>query len=122
MVNKNLTWEKALSYNVGVDVNFLNHWDAKLDYWYRNSYDILGNRQNTLPTTFSLSMPAENYGKIHAQGFDFEIGYNGASKDFTYFGRLTASYGWNKVKVKDYAENAQFVDIPVGKSTSYITY
>lgn len=121
VVNKNLTWEKALSYNVGVDVNFLNHWDAKLDYWYRNSYDILGNRQNTLPTTFSLSMPAENYGKIHAQGFDFEIGYNGASKDFTYFGRLTASYGWNKVKVKDYAENAQFVDIPVGKSTSYIT-
>lgn len=121
VVNKNLTWEKALSYNFGVDVNFLNHWDAKLDYWYRNSYDILGNRQNTLPTSFSLSMPAENYGKIHAQGFDFEIGYNGASKDFTYYGRLTASYGWNKVKVKDYAENAQYVDIPVGKSTSYIT-
>ena len=66
-------------------------------------------------------MPAENYGKIHAQGVDFEIGYNGASKDFTYYGRLTASYGWNKVKVKDYAENAQYVDIPVGKSTSYIT-
>lgn len=121
VVNKNLTWEKALSYNFGVDVNFLNHWDAKVDYWYRNSYDILGNRQNTLPTSFSLSMPAENYGKIHAQGVDFEIGYNGASKDFTYYGRLTASYGWNKVKVKDYAENAQYVDIPVGKSTSYIT-
>ena len=120
VVNKNLTWEKALSYNFGVDVNFLNHWEAKVDYWYRNSYDILGNRQNTLPTTFSLSMPAENYGKIHAQGVDFELGYSGASHDFTYFGRLTASYGWNKVKVKDYAENAQFVDIPVGKATNYI--
>ncbi len=121
VVNKNLTWEKALSYNFGADINFLNNWNASVDYWYRNSYDILGNRQNTLPTTFSLSMPAENYGKIHAQGIDFSLGYNGSSGDFTYFGRLTASYGWNKVVKKDYAENAQFVDIPVGKSTSYIT-
>ena len=121
VVNKNLTWEKALSYNFGVDVNFLNHWNASVDYWYRNSYDILGNRQNTLPTTFSLSMPAENYGKIHAQGVDLEVGYNGASHDFTYFGRLTASYGWNKVIRRDYAENAQYVDIPVGKSMNYIT-
>ena len=42
VVNPNLTWEKALSYNVGADVNFLNHWTVSADYWYRNSYDILG--------------------------------------------------------------------------------
>lgn len=31
------------------------------------------------------------------------------------------SYGWNEVIKKDYAENARDIDIPVGKSTSYIT-
>lgn len=120
IVNSNLTWEKALSYDVGLDMNFFDHWNLTFDYWYRNSYDILGNRQNTLPTTFSQSMPAENYGEIHAQGIDFTLGYRGQSKDFTWFGNLTMSYGWNKTIKQDYAENAQWIDIPVGKSRSYI--
>ena len=121
VVNPNLTWEKALSYNVGADVNFLNHWTVSADYWYRNSYDILGSRQNTLPNSFSLTMPAENYGEIHAQGFDLELGYHGNNKDFSYYGNLTMSYGWNKTIKQDYAENARWIDIPVGKSRSYIT-
>ena len=121
VVNPNLTWEKALSYNVGADVNFLNHWTVSADYWYRNSYDILGSRQNTLPNSFSLTMPAENYGEIHAQGFDLQLGYHGNNKDFPYYGNLTMSYGWNKTIKQDYAENARWIDIPVGKSRSYIT-
>ena len=121
IVNPNLTWEKTLTYDVGVDMNFLDHWNMSFDYWYSNTYDILGNRQTTLPTTFSQSMPAENYGEIHAQGVDFQLGYRGQSKDFTWFGNLTMSYGWNEVIKKDYAENARDIDIPVGKSTSYIT-
>lgn len=121
VVNPNLTWEKALSYNVGADVNFLNHWTVSADYWYRNSYDILGSRQITLPNSFSLTMPAENYGEIHAQGFDLQLGYHGNNKDFSYYGNLTMSYGWNKTIKQDYAENARWIDIPVGKSRSYIT-
>lgn len=121
VVNPNQTWEKALSYNVGADVNFLNHWTVSADYWYRNSYDILGSRQNTLPNSFSLTMPAENYGEIHAQGFDLQLGYHGNNKDFSYYGNLTMSYGWNKTIKQDYAENARWIDIPVGKSRSYIT-
>lgn len=120
VVNPNLTWEKALSYNIGADVNFLNKWNLTADYWFRNSYDILGSRQNTLPSTFSLSMPAENYGQIHAQGFDLQLGYRNGNGNLNYFANLTASYGWNEVIKQDYAENAQWIDIPVGKSRSQI--
>lgn len=120
VVNPKLTWEKAISYNIGTDINFLDNWTFSGDYWYRNSYDILGNRQNTLPSTFSLSMPAENYGEIHAMGIDLQLGYRKNVGKFNYFANLTMSYGWNKVINKDYAENAQWIDIPVGKSTSYI--
>lgn len=120
VVNPNLTWEKALSYDVGVDMNFLDHWNVSADYWFRKSYDILDNRQAVLPSTFSLTMPAENYGKMNAQGMDFELGYRGQSKDFSYHGNLTMSYGWNEIIEKDYAENAQAVDIPIGTSTSRI--
>lgn len=118
VVNPNLTWEKALSYNVGLDMNFLDHWHFTGDYWFRKSYDILDNRKATLPTTYSRDMPAENYGKMNAQGIDLELGYQGSSKDFTYHGNLTLSYGWNEIKYKDYAENAQWIDIPIGTSTS----
>lgn len=121
VVNPDLTWEKSLSWNVGVDMNFATNWNASVDYWYRNTYDILGYRQATLPTTFSMGMPAENYGQVHAQGIDFSLGYRGTTKDFSYFANLNMSYGWNEVIKKDYPENAKYVDIPVGKSTNYIT-
>ena len=120
VVNKNMTWEKSLSFDLGADVDFLDHWNVSLDYWYRKTYDILDNRILSLPYTFSLSMPAENYGEVHAQGIDFKLGYAGQSGKFTYFANLTASYGWNEVITKDYAENAKWFDIPVGRSLSYI--
>lgn len=121
VVNEDLTWEKSLSWNVGVDMNLATNWNVSADYWYRNTYDILGNRQATLPTTFSMGMPAENYGQVHAQGFDLSLGYRGATKDFSYFANLNMSYGWNEVIKKDYPENAKYADVPVGKSTNYIT-
>lgn len=99
----------------------MKKWNLSADYWFRNSYDILGNRQNTLPSTYSLSMPAENYGEIDAQGMDLQLGYRDGDDKVSYFANLTMSYGWNKVIKQDYAENAQWIDIPVGKSRSNIT-
>lgn len=120
VVNPNLTWEKALSYNLGADINFLNHWSASAEYWFKKSYDILGARNAKVPTSFSLSLPSENYGQINAQGFDFSLGYQNKTGDFEYHGNLNLSYGWNKVIKQDYAENANWIDIPVGKSRSVI--
>lgn len=120
LVNTALTWEKSFSYNVGIDMNFLNRWNTSVDYWFRNTYDILGDRQASTPTSFSRSMPKENYGEIHAQGFDFTLGYNNKWGDFDFHGNLTMSYGWNKVIVKDHAENAKWIDIEQGKPRGYI--
>lgn len=120
LVNPYLTWEKALSYNLGADMNFLNHWNTSFEYWFRKSYDILGKRTITTPTSFSQSLPDENYGQINAQGFDFNLGYQNRVKNFDYRVNLTMSYGWNKNVIKDYAENAKWVDVEQGKSLSYI--
>ncbi|SEJ85305.1 TonB-linked outer membrane protein, SusC/RagA family [Dyadobacter sp. SG02] len=120
VVNPNLTWEKALTYNAGADITFLKNWTATLEYWNRKSYDILGMRTQSVPPTFSLTLPPENYGVIKAKGFDVSIGYEGKKNAFTYFGGLTASYGWNKVVTQDYAQNAQQIDIPTGRSLTVI--
>lgn len=118
IANTALTWEKSLSYNAGVDMHFLNHWSATVEYWFRNTYDILGARKASVPTSFSLAMPKENYGEVHAQGFDFTLGYQNKWGEFDFRSQLTMSYGWNKVIVEDYAENAMPIDIPIGRSRS----
>ena len=120
VVNPNLTWEKALTYNAGVDINFFKKWSSTLEYWNRKSYDILGQRLLSVPPTFSLSLPAENYGEIKAQGFDLSLGYKDNHGAFSYYGNMTMSYGWNKIKKQDYSQNAQEIDIPVGRSMSVI--
>lgn len=120
VVNKNLTWEKALTYNAAADISFLKNWTATVEYWNRKSYDILGPRSLSIPPTFSLTLPAENYGVIKAQGFDLSVGYENKKKAFTYYGNLTASYGWNKVVTQDYAQNAQKIDIAMGRSMTVI--
>lgn len=119
IVNPNLTWEKSMSYNFGTDIHFLNHWNASFDYWYKHTYDILGNLEETVPTSFPLKMPDENYGKMRAQGFDIELGYRNTFNNFKFNANLTLSYGWNKILKKAYAENARYASIEEGKSSTY---
>ena len=121
LVNSNLTWEKNLNYNFGVDYEFIKHLSGGIDLWFTHNYDILGSRQNVLPTTFSLSMPSENYGVVDAKGIDFSIGWKQKSGEINWFATLTASYGTNKVKVKDYPTSYLPIQVPVGKTTNYIT-
>ena len=90
--NENLTWEKSLSYNVGVDMDFLNHFNFSAEYYYTNTYDILGARSLDVPPTFSLKLPAENYGEVHAQGIELTLGYENKFGDFNVSGALVASY------------------------------
>ncbi len=116
VVNPKLTWEKSLSYDVGVEMHFLKHWNTTVDYWYKNTYDILGPREASVPTSYSMKLPDENYGKMNSQGIDLNLGYRNSTGDFEYYADLTASYGWNKVIKKDYAQNAKWIDIPEGKA------
>lgn len=121
LVNEHLTWEKSLSYNIGLDYKFLGHLQGALEYWHKHTYDILGTRQNSLPTTFSRSMPAENYGIVNAQGIDFSIGWHDRTGNVDWSATVTGSYGWNKVIKQDYASGLLDWQIPVGKSRNYLT-
>lgn len=90
--NENLTWEKSLSYNVGVEMDFLDHFNIMAEYYYTNTYDILGTRSLDVPPTFSQQLPKENYGEVHAQGVELSIGYENKFGDFNVSGAFVASY------------------------------
>jgi len=108
--NRSITWEKSLSYNGGVDAQFLdNKMNMKFDLFYRHTYDILGSRQLSIPSTLGATLPDENYQEIDTRGFEIELGYNNqfghADKPIAYYIRGNFGYSANKVTKLDEAEN-----------------
>jgi TonB-linked SusC/RagA family outer membrane protein len=99
--NPDITWEKYLNKNIGIDINFLHNFSASLDLWHTYTYDILGTRIQTTPPTFSRSLPAVNYGKEKAQGIDFSMNYNKRFGAVNFNAGVVASYGYAWYVQKD---------------------
>jgi TonB-linked SusC/RagA family outer membrane protein len=91
--NLNITWEKYLNKNIGIDISFLKHFSATAEYWHTLTYDILSTRIQTTPPTFSRPLPSVNYGKMKANGIDFSLNYSNKVGEFNYNVGLNATYG-----------------------------
>ena len=97
LVDTNLKWETTEMTNIGVDFSFLNDWDVTLDYFVRNTKDLLLVQQ--IRPTAGFTSVYTNYGEIQNKGFEFAIGYHKQfTKDFSFNARLTGSTISNKVK------------------------
>jgi TonB-linked SusC/RagA family outer membrane protein len=89
-INPNITWEKNLNFDLGLDMSFLNKmFTITVDYWHKKTYDILASREASIPNTVGASLPAVNYGKAAASGFELVLNYNGK------IGNLNYSVGGN---------------------------
>lgn len=108
--NRAITWEKSLTYNFGIDSRILdNKVNFKGDVFFRHTYDILGDREESVPSTLGASLPDENYREIDSKGFEIELGYNnqiGSSQNpITYYIRGNFGYAVNKVIRTNEPEN-----------------
>ena len=117
--NEDITWEKSLTVNGGFDAGFLNNkLNVTVDGFYRHTYDILGDRLASLPTTFGAKMPAENYAVIDARGFEVELSYaDKIGSDFNYYVKGNLGYATNKLITKDEAENLRPYKSELGHNT-----
>jgi len=92
-----LKWETTEMTNFGIDFAFLGNWDISLDYFIKNTKDLLLYRQ--MRPSAGYSQVYTNYGKIQNKGFEFAVGYHKqVNKDFAWNARLTGSTIKNKVK------------------------
>lgn len=119
VANPNLTWEKSLNENFAVEMDFLNHFNARAEYWRTHTYDILGPRIVTVPPTFSRTLPPVNYGVENAQGIELTLGYAANFGKVRFNTSINASYGNAWIVTKDEAPTYPW-QRTVGRSTSYV--
>jgi TonB-linked SusC/RagA family outer membrane protein len=108
LANTEVTWEKSLTYDGGLDFAFLNNrLRAAANVFYKHTYDILGDRLKALPVTFGGKdmMPAENYGVVDSHGYELELGYTDRIDDFIWRVGGNITYATNKYVELDEAEN-----------------
>jgi TonB-linked SusC/RagA family outer membrane protein len=122
--NRFITWEKSLNYNAGLDSRFLdNKMSFKLDLFFRHTYDILGSRIQSTPSTLGAELPDENYQQIDSRGFEIELGYENkvrSSNAVSYYVRGNLGFATNKVIVLDEAENIRPYQSQLGYNTGRI--
>lgn len=93
-----ITWEKQRSTNIGIDASFLQskiNWT--LEYFKRNTYDILWKRERSVPGTFGRKLPSENYAKMDNHGWETSLAYRENIGQVTMDLNFNISYVVNKV-------------------------
>ncbi|WP_169304351.1 SusC/RagA family TonB-linked outer membrane protein [Pedobacter frigoris] len=104
LANLNVTWEKDLQTNIGLDVNmFKNKLNFVVDRFYGKRYDILTNR-SSVSGIFGVALPPVNLGIVKRNGWDGEITYRNTVKNFNYNINATFSFTKNTIIEKDEAQ------------------
>jgi TonB-linked SusC/RagA family outer membrane protein len=105
--NPNITWEKALYKNLGVDATLWNNkFDVTVEFYHRHTSDMLESPSATMPNTFGIPIAQVNHGAMNAWGLETSISYNGKiGKDFTYSIGLNKNWSDNRVIDRYYNVN-----------------
>jgi TonB-dependent starch-binding outer membrane protein SusC len=82
--NPQLTWEKAATFNVGIDGSFLKqHLDVSFDFFDKTTRDILYKRSD-VPQLFGAAFPDFNVAKVRNRGWEFKATYNHSGRIFSH--------------------------------------
>ncbi|MFT3946774.1 MAG: TonB-dependent receptor [Agriterribacter sp.] len=119
--NPNITWEKSVTYNGGMDFAlFKGRITGDFDYFYRHTYDILSSRIRVIPATYGASLSSENYAEMSVKGFEFSLNYNGRAGNLTYSAGVNMGYAKDKVLVLDEAASLPKWRSTIGKPLNRI--
>lgn len=102
--NPNLTWERVIKTNLGVEMAFLNkNLTLNVDVFKGITNSILTNRQ-TISGIVGVGIPPENLGKMENKGYELDLGYNNHIGRFNYQIKGNYSFARNKVLFQDEVE------------------
>lgn len=99
--NSDVTWEKALKQNYGIDINFLDdRLRASFDYYREKRKDILLS-DGSAPSVLGFDLPMANLGKVTSWGWEFSLKWNDKiGKNIRYNVALNLMYNQNRIDEK----------------------
>ena len=113
--NPDLKWERNVQYNVGVDVSFWNRLDLNLDYYSRQTTDLL--YDVPIPTTSGYSSMLENIGEVKNVGLELTAHARIIDSDLKW--DVTANISSNKNEVVELYGGVDKINL--GASTAGIS-
>lgn len=115
--NPDVTAEKSLKYNVGIDLNLAGRVSLTAD-WFRDDRTGILTRDNSLMEYYGSNLYYDNIGSMTNQGFEADIVYSDKAGDFGWsvFGNVV--YAVNKVnymgEVKPKYDYSAATGLPLG--------
>lgn len=97
LANPFVTWEKALKFDMGVEMTLFNRLSLSAEYFFEDRKDIYVQPNNYISGLLGATINNMNEGKAQNQGVEIEAFWNDRAGDFSYYlgGRL--SYAKNKI-------------------------
>ena len=95
--NLGLSWEKVTTWDIGLDLGlFNNRLTAELDFYQRNTSDILTN-SIIYKTMGTISAPMSNTTSLRNRGFEMSLGWADRVKGFSYGINLNLAFNKNVI-------------------------
>ncbi|MDR0895793.1 MAG: TonB-dependent receptor [Prevotellaceae bacterium] len=96
IANYDLKWETNYNFNIGIDFSFWNRLRGTLEYYTRDTKNLLMDMPISMVTGFSSYL--KNVGEVHNSGVEFELtSTNFNLKDFTWETTFNISANRNEV-------------------------
>jgi TonB-dependent starch-binding outer membrane protein SusC len=116
LANVNLTWEKTINKNAGVDIELFNRRiNLSVDVYHNTSRDLL--LSVPIASTFGYSTQFQNVGKTRNKGVEVQLGAAIVRKtDFSWRADFNIAFNRNKVLQLGTNQNFFFTDAPWGVS------
>jgi TonB-linked SusC/RagA family outer membrane protein len=106
--NDKLRWEKTQSYNVGMNLGFLeNRINLSFDHYQRHSSDLIG--QQSIPLSVGFSTISVNWAKMNNKGYELNLStVNVKGDEFQWSTDFNIAYNKNEVERIQVAENTTY--------------
>ncbi len=120
--NPDITWETVTITDIGLEAGLWNGLlSAEVDYFFKQTKDILVNNPTVIPGTFGIPLAQVNAAQVNSKGLEVSLRHDHTIGQVNYYAGINFSYTKNKVEKYFEAANAKYPDIRTGKPVSYIT-
>lgn len=106
LANPNITWETAKKLDIGMNMQFLEHFTMEFIYFQQKRSNILTQRNASIPQLSGIVnpfnsdplVPAENIGKVNSNGIEATVGYNNSTNNGIRY-NINANFTYAKSKI-----------------------